>query len=222
MFLQIPDVLTANELVAIDKAIETGNFSDGRATATGPAGQVKTNLQMEYGADGEALAMSIVQALARHELVRSGCLPSRIVRPVFSRYETGMSYGWHIDNPLMGDGRPVRTDIAVTVFLTDPSEYDGGALVVNAAGGHASFRLPRGHAIAYPATTLHCVEPVTRGIRHAAVTWVQSMVADPARRELLHDLDRASRIVREKTPNSDEARLLMKSQFNLMRMWAET
>ena len=222
MFLQIPDILNDDEHSAIDRAIETGTFSDGRASATGPAGLVKSILQMEYGADGETLAMSVVQALARHDLVRSGCLPARIVRPIFSRYEAGMSYGWHIDNPLMGDGRPVRTDIALTVFLTDPAKYDGGTLVVSAAGGQARFWLPRGHAIAYPATTLHCVEPVTRGVRHAAVTWIQSMVADSARREVLHDLDRASRIVREKTPNADEARLLMKSHVNLMRMWAET
>lgn len=222
MFLQIPDVLNADALLAIDKVIEEGRFSDGKATATGPAGQVKNNHQMEAGSQADKISATVVQALVRHELIRSACLPSRVVRPTFSRYETGMSYGWHIDNPLMGDGRPVRTDIAITVFLTDPDAYEGGALLVNAAGGQARFRLPRGHAVAYPATTLHCVEPVTKGVRHAAVTWIQSMIADGARRELLHDLDRASRIVREKTPNSDEARLLMKSHVNLMRMWVET
>jgi PKHD-type hydroxylase len=186
------------------------------------AGQVKNNLQMEGAPDSESMYATVVRALARHDVVKAACLPSRVLRPMFSRYEAGMSYGWHIDNPLLGEGRPIRTDIAVTVFLSDPGEYEGGALVVNVVGGQARFRLPKGHAVAYPATTLHCVEPVTKGVRNAAVTWIESFVADAARRELLHDLDRASRIVREKAPNSDEARLLMKTHVNLVRMWAET
>jgi len=221
MFLQIPDVLNAEELAAMDAAIADGKFIDGKATAGGVAGTVKNNLQLERPAGGDELDKTFLQALVRHDLIRSACLPVRVLRPIINRYETGMDYGWHTDNPLMSEGRPVRTDIAVTVFLSDPDSYEGGALVVNTAGGQAQFRLPRGHAILYPASTVHRVEPVTKGTRHAAVTWIQSMVADVARRELLHDIDRVSRIMREKAPDADETRLLMKSHANLMRMWAE-
>lgn len=222
MFLQIPDILTAEELDAIDEALSKARFDDGRATAPQAAGLVKNNLQMEAGPETDEVCASVVRALIRHDAVKSACLPTRVLRPMFSRYEAGMSYGWHIDNPLMGEGRPIRTDIAVTVFLSNPDEYEGGALLVNAVGGQARFRLPRGSAVAYPATTLHCVEPVTQGLRLAAVTWIESMVADAARREMLRDLDIASRLVREKAPTSEEARLLMKTHVNLVRMWAET
>jgi len=220
MFLQVPDVLNAEELASIDTAIDAGNFVDGASTAASAAGAVKNNLQMERAADRDELDKTIVQALIRHAVIRSACLPARVMRPIFNRYETGMAYGWHTDNPLMAEGGTVRTDIAVTVFLSDPDSYEGGGLLVNAAGGQGRFRMPRGHALLYPASTIHSVEPVTKGVRHAAVTWIQSMVADVSRRELLHDLDRASRIVREKAPTSDEALLLMKTHANLLRMWA--
>lgn len=221
MFLQVPNILTEDELSRIDAAIAAGTFSDGKSTADAPTKPAKNNLQMEKTEEGDAASQLVVQAIARSPLVQRICLPSRVVRPLFSRYETGMEYGWHTDNPLMVERRPLRTDIAVTVFLSDPESYEGGELQVNTAGGQARFRLPRGHAIFYPATTLHAVSAVTRGVRHAAVTWVQSLVASVERRELLHDLDAALRIVREKAPNSDEVNLLMKSHANLMRMWSE-
>ena len=220
MFLQIPDVLNAEELATIDSAIADGTFIDGAATGPGTAGAVKNNLQLERTGESDALDKTIVQAPMRHDVIRSACLPTRVMRPIFNRYETGMAYGWHSDNPLMAAGSTVRTDIAVTVFLSDPDSYEGGGLMVNTAGGQALFRLARGHAVLYPASAVHCVEPITKGTRHAVVTWIQSIVADPARRGLLHDLDRASRLIREKAPASDEARLLMKSHANLRRMWA--
>ncbi len=220
MLLQIPDVLNAEDLAVLDTAIADGKFIDAKTAASGPAGELKNNELLERGTDSDAVDKAFVQALMRHDIIRSACLPARVMRPTIRRYETGMDYGWHTDNPLMAEGRPVRTDIAVTVFLSDPDSYEGGGLVVNTGGGQAQFRLPRGHAIMYPASTMHCVEPVTKGTRHAAVSWIQSMVADPARRELLRDIDRASRIIRDKAPASDEARLLMKSHANLLRMWA--
>ena len=214
MFLQLPDVFNAEEFALIDAAIADGKFIDGAASAG------RNNQQLERPTQGDDVDKAVIQALVRHDVIRSACLPTRVMRQIINRYEAGMDYGWHTDNPLMADGRPVRTDIAVTVFLSDPDSYEGGGLMVNTAGGQALFRLARGHAVLYPASAVHCVEPVTKGTRHAVVTWIQSIVADPARRELLHDLDRASRIIREKAPASDEARLLMKSHANLMRMWA--
>jgi PKHD-type hydroxylase len=216
MFLQIPDVFNTQELALIDAAIADGKFID-----SAPGTADKNNQQMERPAQGDDVDKAVVHALVRHDVIRSACLPTRVMRPIINRYETGMAYGWHTDNPLMADGRPVRTDIAVTIFLSDLDSYEGGGLMVNAAGGQALFRLPRGHAVLYPASAVHCVEPVTKGTRHAIVTWIQSVVADSARWELLYDLDRASRIIREKAPDSDEARLLMKSHANLMRMWAK-
>jgi PKHD-type hydroxylase len=221
MFLQVPNILTEEELGKLDAAIAAGKFGDGRETADAPTKPVKNNLQMERGADGDESAQLVIQAIARSPLVQRSCMPSRVVRPLFSRYEAGMEYGWHTDNPLMAEGRPLRTDISVTVFLREPDSYEGGDLVVNTAGGQARFKLPRGHAILYPSTTIHSVAEVTKGVRDVAVTWIQSIVGSAERRELLHELDTASRIVREKTPNSDEARLLMKCHGNLLRMWSD-
>ena len=221
MFLQVPNLLTGEELTTLDAAVAGGTYIDGKETADTPTKPVKNNLQMEPAESNAAAGQLVIQAIARNPLVQRACLPARVVRPLFSRYETGMAYGWHTDNPLMVEGRPLRTDIAATVFLSDPETYEGGDLVVNTAGGQARFRLPRGHAIFYPATTIHCVSEVTKGVRDAAVTWIQSLVASTAQRELLHELDTAQRLVRAKSPDADEARLLMKCHANLMRMWSD-
>lgn len=221
MFLQVPDLLNAEELTTIDAAIASAAFADGKTSANEPTKPVKNNLQMAKGADSDTLTQIVVQALTRNQAVQRSCMPSRVVRPLFSRYEVGMQYGWHTDNPLMAEGRPLRTDIAATIFLSDLESYEGGDLIVNTAGGQASFRLPRGHAVFYPATSIHSVTEVTKGVRNVAVTWLQSVVASAEKRELLLELDTAARIVREKAPGSEEARLLMKTHGNLMRMWCE-
>jgi len=142
----------------------------------------------------------------------------RIVPPLFSRYENGMHYGEHTDNAVMTN---VRTDLALTVFLSPPGDYDGGELVMNADRDPRRVKLPAGSAIAYSAATLHRVEPVTRGERLAAVTWVQSMVRDAARRELLEDMGRVLRHLRAGVPNGHETLLLAKSHANLLRMWSD-
>lgn len=221
MFLQVPNLLNDDELATLGAAIAGAKYVDGKATADAPTKDAKRNLQMERDENSDRLSQIVVQALARNPLVQRVCMPSRVVRPVFSRYETGMQYGWHTDNPLMVEGRSLRTDIAATVFLSDLESYEGGDLIVNTAGGQARFRLPRGTAVLYPATTIHSVAEVTKGVRDAAVTWIQSLIESAQQRELLHDLDTAARIVQEKTPNSDEARLLTKCYGNLMRMWAD-
>ena len=221
MFLQVPNILTDQELTKIDAVLADGTFSDGKATADAPTKPVKNNLQMDVSEAGNEAGQLVIQAIARSALVQRACMPSRVVRPLFSRYDTGMQYGWHNDNPLMIEGQPLRSDIAVTVFLSEPCSYEGGDLQVNTAGGQARFRLPRGHAILYPATNIHSVAEVTKGTRNVAVTWIQSIVESAAQRELLHELDAASRLVRDKAPESDEARLLMKVYANLMRMWCD-
>ena len=221
MFLQVPNILTDEELAKIDGALAKGKFSDGKATADAPTKPVKNNLQMDASEGANEAQQLVIQAIARSPLVQRACIPSRVVRPLFCRYEAGMQYGWHTDNPLMIEGRPLRSDIAVTIFLSELDIYEGGDLLVNTAGGQARFRLPREHAILYPATTIHSVAEVTTGTRNVAVTWIQSIVESSERRELLHELDAASRLVRDKAPESDEARLLMKVHANLMRMWCD-
>ena len=163
----------------------------------------------------------VIQAIARSPLVKRACMPSRVLRPLFSRYEIGMQYGWCNDNLLMIEGRPLRSDIAVTVFLSELDSYEGGDLLVNTAGGQARLRLQSGHAMLYLATTIHSVAEVIKGTRDVAVTWIQNIVESAAQRELLHELDAASRLLRDKAPESDEACLPMKVHANLMRMWCD-
>ena len=221
MFLQVPNILTDVELTKIDAVLADGTFSDGKATEDAPTKLVKNNLQMDVNEAGNDAGQLVIRAIARSALVQRACMPSRVVRRLFSRYKTSMQYGRHNDNPLMIEGRPLRSDIAVTVFLSEPCSYEGGDLQVNTAGGQARFRLPRGHAILYPATTIHSVAKLTKATRNVAVTWIQSILESAAQRELLHELDAASRLVRDKAPESEETHLLMKVHANLMRMWCD-
>lgn len=140
---------------------------------------------------------------------------------MLSRYHPGMTYGVHVDDALMGATEPVRTDIATTIFLSRPEDYDGGELVIEGTGGDAEYKLPAGAAIFYPATSLHRVAPVGRGSRLAAVTWIQSLVREADRREMLFDLDSARRTLFEQTGKTREVDLLSKTYANLLRLWAE-
>lgn len=223
MFLRIPQLLNAEQLAEIDAVLAGASFVDGRMTAGETGRKAKRNQQADPAASPghDAIGSVVMGALAGNALVRATLLPVKIVPPTFSKYEPGMTYDWHTDNPVMTAGPMVRTDISVTVFLSDPDSYAGGELIVRTSAGEAKFKLPRGSAVAYPATTMHRVAEVTTGERLAAVTWMQSMVGDGARRELLHDLDTAYRLSAQRAPESQETRLLLKSYANLVRMWAE-
>lgn len=224
MNLCLAGVLDADALQAIRGALDTAGFVSGASTAGWHAVKVKNNLQ----AASDVAAKRIQQCLMRHPLFRSAALPARLCTPLFSRYTTGMAYGRHVDEALMGGGdggagTALRSDLAVTVFLSDPADYDGGELVIENVSGALSYKLEAGQAIVYPATTLHRVAEVTRGERLAAVLWVQSLVRDVAQREILFDLDTARRGVWDKagklaTPEFD---LLSKTYANLLRAWAE-
>lgn len=221
MILCIAEVLTSEEVGAVRALLDKGRFDSGARTAGWHARDVKNNEQLSSDSDAARQAAArISAALARNDLLRTAMRPVR-TRPILvNRYAAGMTYGAHIDDAIMGDP-PIRTDVSLTLFLSDPAEYDGGALVIENTGGEQPYRLPAGAAIAYPATTLHRVEPVTRGERLAAVTWMQSLVRDPSRREMLFDLDMARReifAVQGKTRAFD---LIAKTHANLLRMWAE-
>jgi len=219
----VPDVLTAQELGAIRAELQTAPFVDGSSTAGWSAREVKKNQQIDLNSASYARVADIVRtAFQRHALLQASLLPATTTQPLFNRYAGGMEYGAHVDAPVMGGmGSAVRTDIAVTVFLSDPRSYDGGELVTHTSGLEYNFKLDAGAAIAYPANTLHHVSPVTRGVRDAAIIWVQSMVRDPARRELLWDLDNAKRDIFGREGKSQAFDAVSRSHANLLRMWAE-
>ena len=224
MIVCVPDVLTAQELAALRAELQTAPFVDGSTTAGWSARTVKKNQQIDIGSASYARMADIVRAaFQRHALLQASLLPAATTQPLFNRYAGGMEYGAHVDAPVMGGiGSAVRTDIAITVFLSDPRSYDGGELVTHASGGmEYNFKLDAGAAIAYPANTLHHVSPVTRGVRDAAIIWVQSMVRDPARRELLWDLESAKRDIFGREGKSQAFDAVSRSHANLLRMWAE-
>jgi PKHD-type hydroxylase len=217
-----PNVLTAEELGAIRGELRDASFIDGADTAGWSAREVKKNLQVAADTENQARLRDIVRtAFMRNALLQTAVLPVALTQPLFNRYDVGMQYGQHVDAPVMGGvGSAVRTDVAITLFLSDPASYDGGDLVVGASGMEYGFKLDAGSAIAYPANSLHHVTPVTRGSRRAAILWVQSQVRDPAKRELLWDLDNAKRQIFGREGKSATFDTISKSHANLLRMWA--
>jgi PKHD-type hydroxylase len=218
----VPHVLTAEELGAIRSELRDAPFVDGADTAGWSAREVKKNLQVNADTDSQARLRDIVRsAFMRNPTLQTALLPVALTRPLFNRYDVGMQYGRHVDAPVMGGvGNAVRTDVAITLFLSDPKSYDGGDLVVDASGMECGYKLDAGAAIAYPANSLHHVVPVTRGTRHAAIIWVQSQVREQARRELLWDLDNAKRHIFSREGKSATFDTISKSHANLLRMWA--
>jgi PKHD-type hydroxylase len=226
MIICIANLLTPDALCKLRDLLEGARFADGKATAGWHARLVKHNEQAiaPHTATQEAAAM-VAAALRGNEVFRSAVLPRRLRPILFARYGEGRAYGAHVDDALMGlddPAGPVRTDVAGTVFLAAADAYDGGELVIESTAGEQAFKLGAGDAIAYPATTLHRVEPVPRGVRLVAVTWVQSLVRDPAAREVLFDLDAARRAVFERKGKSPAFDLIAKSHANLLRRWAES
>lgn len=219
MNLCISGVLAPATLHAVRAALDTLPFTDGAASAGWHARAVKHNLQATH----EAAGQQVLHALQGHAVFNAAALPARLRAPLFSRYRPGMSYGRHVDDALMGTTAPLRTDLAVTVFLNDASEYDGGELVIETHSGATAYKLDAGQALLYPATTLHRVAEVTRGERLAAVLWVQSLVRDASRREILFDLDTVRRSAWEQAGQRSSAdfELLAKTYANLLRAWAE-
>lgn len=218
----LPGVVAEAELAPLRAEIAAGEWIDGRDTAGALARRVKHNEELrEAGNDLGPAQRRIAGSLERCELFQSVALPRRLTPPMFTRYRLGMAYGRHVDNALLSGVPPMRTDLAITLFLSDPKDYDGGELVVLTPAGEAEFKLPAGHAVAYPATMQHWVEPVRRGERVAAITWVQSLVRDAALRELLHDLNVVLARLLAAAPDSDETALLAKSYANLLRRFAD-
>jgi PKHD-type hydroxylase len=218
MILAIADVLSPADIAAVRAGLAAATFVDGRATAGWAARLVKDNLQASAGPDVERLGALIGERLRAHPVFALAARPKTIVGPLFSRYQPGHAYGTHVDDALIGG---VRTDVAFTLFLSAEDAYAGGELVIETAAGEEAFRLAPGSLLAYPATTLHRVAPVTRGERLAAAGWVRSFVRDAARRELLFDLETARRRLFDREGKTADADLLAKCAANLLRMWSE-
>jgi PKHD-type hydroxylase len=222
MFLPIPKVLKEAEVRELRERLASAAFGDGAETAGRQARRVKQNEQVPRGsALAKELGKSVIGALQKNAAFVSATLPCRMTEPMFNRYAAGMRYGSHVDNAVMYQPQPLRSDISVTVFLSAPEEYDGGELLIDDLAIRQKVKLAAGSAIVYPSTSLHRVEPVTRGERLAAIIWIQSLVRDPAQRRILFDLDRATQAVTKRAPDSAEVALLSASYHNLLRMWAE-
>lgn len=223
MLLRIPSVLDRNELDVVRRTLAGAPFVDGKLSAGQVAKRVKHNQEVDRHAhELEQLNNLVMGKLVKHPLYRSAALPLRVAAPYYARYAPGMRYGDHVDDPVMGaDGTLYRSDVSITVFISNPAEYDGGELEVNTAFGEQQVKLPAGDAVMYPSSSLHRVAEVTRGERLVAVTWLQSLVRDPARRELLHDLNNVRERMLENAPDTEDAILINKTYVNLVRMWGD-
>jgi PKHD-type hydroxylase len=222
MLLRIPAVLDAEALEAVRVLLARGRFVDGKLSAGEAAKRVKRNEEMDSrDPSWEELNRRVMLPLTRHPVFQAAVLPLKVATPFYARYTTGMGYGDHIDDPVMGPGPRYRSDVAITVFLNEPDAYAGGELTVRTPFGEQIVKLAAGDAVLYPASSLHRVAPVTAGERLVAVIWAQSMVRDPARRELLYELSLArERMLRER-PEAEETRQVDHAYVNLVRMWAE-
>jgi PKHD-type hydroxylase len=219
MIICIQQVLTISEREQLLQLMEHASFVDGKTTAGWHALAVKNNLQLAPSEDALLSGTDIVlQASMSHELFRAAARPKQMSPILFSKYLGGMHYGSHVDDAFMGN---LRSDLSYTLFLSDPSSYDGGELVIDQTQGEQEFKLQAGDLILYPSTTLHRVEPVTRGERLAAVGWVQSCIRRADQRELLFDLERARLALFGREGKSAEFDLISKSFTNLLRMWGE-
>jgi PKHD-type hydroxylase len=216
MKLTIAKVLNDRELTEIHTAIVALSFETGSA-GWATAG-VKRNTQAQASIENEAVSERLAASLLAHDVFALAARPKRIIGPTISRYGAGDAYGAHVDDPLL-DG--ARADLAFTLFLSEVSSYDGGELVVTSPDGDEAIKLPAGHLILYPATTLHRVEAVTRGARYAAVGWVRSFIRGADQRELLFELDTARRALFDRYGKTAEFDVLTKTAANLMRMWID-
>jgi PKHD-type hydroxylase len=225
MLLTIPDVLSAAEVLQARQILDEAEWVDGKVTAGYQSARTKDNMQIPEGHPAaQQLGRMILSALGNNPLFISAALPSQIFPPLFNRYSGGQSFGTHVDNAIRqvaGTPHRIRTDISATLFFASPEEYDGGELCVEDTYGLKQVKLPAGHMVLYPATSLHHVRPVTRGARISSFFWIQSMVRDDGRRSILFDLDLGIQRLNRESPNHPAAVQFTGVYHNLLRQWAE-
>ncbi len=225
MLLAIPDVLTSEQVKQARQTLEEAEWVDGRVTAGHQSARAKDNMQVpEDHPAARQVGEVILHALGQNALFISAALPSRVFPPLFNRYQGGQSFGTHVDNAIRqvtGTAHRIRTDLSATLFLSSPEEYDGGELMIEDTYGTHSVKLPAGHMVLYPATSLHHVRPVTRGARICSFFWIQSMIREDSQRALLFDLDLAIQRLNRDLPQHPSAVQLTGVYHNLLRQWAE-
>jgi PKHD-type hydroxylase len=225
MLIQIAEVFKPDEATEIRRRLEAAHWVDGKVTAGHQSAQVKQNRQLAEGNPvAQELGNLILQRLARNNLFMAAALPRKIFPPLFNRYEGGESFGYHVDNavrPVTGTAERVRTDISATLFFSEPESYDGGELVVDDVYGPRSVKLPAGHMVLYPGTSLHRVNPVTRGARISAFFWLQSLVREDAQRNLLLELDVAIQRLNQDVRDHPALVQLTGVYHNLLRRWVD-
>lgn len=229
MLIRIPDVLTPEQVAQARQVLDQAEWVDGRVTAGHQSAQAKNNVQIpENHPAARQLGDMVLAALGKNPLFLSAALPLRVFPPLFNRYSGGQSFGTHVDNAIRqvtGTPHRIRTDISATLFFAKPEEYDGGELCVEDTYGVQRVKLPAGHMVLYPSTSLHHVTPVTRGARISSFFWIQSMVRDDTQRSLLFDLDLAIQRLSRDLPDSPVAAQtsvqLTGVYHNLLRQWSE-
>lgn len=225
MLVHLPRLLTQDEVRQCRDALDAAVWEDGRVTAGHLAVRAKSNLQLPLDSPvARKLGELILARLGQNPVYLSAVLPARVLPPRFNRYEGGGTYDNHIDNAIFvipGTATKIRSDVSTTVFLSEPDEYDGGELVVEDTFGQQRIKLPAGDAIVYPGTSLHRVEPVTRGVRLASFFWAQSLIRSDEQRRLLFDLDRSIQQLAHDHPEHPAVVALSGTYHNLLRMWSE-
>lgn len=226
MLIAIPDVLDAQAVVRVRSIVDAADWIDGNATSGPQAALAKRNEQLPEDSTAASQAGAIVlDALGKTPLFVAAALPVKVFPPLFNRYAGGERFDLHIDNAIRlrrgGDYR-LRCDLSATLFLADPDSYDGGELVIEGAFGAQPVKLPAGHMVLYPASSLHRVTPVTRGTRIASFFWIQSMIRDDGARRILFDLDRGVQAVAADRGQTDPAVIQLTGVYhNLLRRWAD-
>jgi PKHD-type hydroxylase len=226
MLVCVPDVLSKQEVAEFRSIMDAAAWEDGRSTAGAQSALVKKNEQLPPNGDvARALGARVIKALTANPLFISAAIPLHIFPPLFNRYGAGHHFGVHVDNAVRGDpltGLRIRTDLSVTLFLSEPDEYDGAELIVDDYYGAHEVKLPAGHLVLYPASSLHMVTPITRGTRVASFFWLQSMIRDDRARAMIFDLDTSiQRLVERLGRDDPETVRLTGIYHNLIRYWAE-
>ncbi|MCB1056783.1 MAG: Fe2+-dependent dioxygenase [Acidobacteria bacterium] len=225
MLISIPDVLTAEQVQRGRALLDRAQWVDGKVTAGHQSARAKDNMQLpEDSPEARELGQMIVGALHRNPLFITAALPLQVFPPLFNRYTGGQSFGNHVDNAIRqipGTPHRIRTDLSATLFFTGPDEYDGGELLVEDTYGVHKVKLPAGHMVLYPSTSLHNVRPVTRGARICSFFWIQSMIRDDGERTLLFDLDAGIQQISATQPDHPAAVQLTAVYHNLLRRWSE-
>lgn len=226
MVIEIPELFDASEVREIRAALQSADWTDGRATAGHRAARVKDNEQLARDHPlAKQLSDRVLARLGQTPLFIAAALPARVLPPLFSRYAGEGHYGNHVDNaifPIPGTGEHLRSDLSSTLFLSDPEDYDGGELVIEDMFGTHTAKLPAGHLIVYPGSSLHRVMPVTRGTRYASFFWTQSFVASAERRRLMFELDGAIQGLAGDHPEHASVDTLTQVYHNLLRQWSAT